>query len=113
MIYTGGGVIYDYSPIGKISPSTLRYIKVLSDLILYFGNLDNLRICEVGVGYGGQARIINSIFTPHSYDFVDLNAVLLLAQKYLSNYTIKEIYINLLMRDYIVRHVSLSGLKLN
>ena len=86
MIYTGGGVIYDYSPIGKISPSTLRYIKVLSDLILYFGNLDNLRICEVGVGYGGQARIINSIFTPHSYDFVDLNAVLLLAQKYLSNY---------------------------
>lgn len=101
MIYTGGGVIYDYSPIGKISPSTLRYIKVLSDLILYFGNLDNLRICEVGVGYGGQARIINSIFTPHSYDFVDLNAVLLLAQKYLSNYTDIKATLNFLTLENI------------
>ncbi|MCX2717381.1 putative sugar O-methyltransferase [Helicobacter sp. MIT 21-1697] len=86
MIYTGGGAIYNYNPIGKITPSTLRYVKVLSDLMLHFGALDNLRICEVGVGYGGQARVIHSLFTPKSYDFVDLNAALKLTQKYLSHY---------------------------
>ncbi len=52
-------------------------------------SLDNLRICEVGVGYGGQSRVINAIFTPKSYDFVDLSPVLKLTKKYLSYYKLE------------------------
>ncbi|WP_256325593.1 putative sugar O-methyltransferase, partial [Helicobacter sp. CLO-3] len=75
-----------YFGVGKISPSTLRYIKVLSDLMLHFGDLNNLKICEIGVGYGGQARIIMSKFNVQSYTFVDLQSALDLSKKYLSCY---------------------------
>ena len=42
--------------IGKISPNTLKYIKVLMDLKKHWKTLDNMEICEIGVGYGGQCR---------------------------------------------------------
>jgi hypothetical protein len=52
----GGTKLYDYSyrDVGLISPSTLRYVKVLCDLYSLFSNLDNFNICEIGGGYGGQ-----------------------------------------------------------
>src|SRR5437867_3383634 len=58
---------YAYASIGTISPSTLRYVKVLADLKAHFKSLDGLDICEIGVGYGGQCRIINAYFKPASY----------------------------------------------
>lgn len=83
----GGALKKEYQDIGLISPSTLRYIKVLSDLISHFGNLDNFNICEVGIGYGGQSRIIMSYFKNiKSYTFIDLDPVLSLSNKYLSNF---------------------------
>ncbi|MDR1285582.1 MAG: putative sugar O-methyltransferase [Campylobacteraceae bacterium] len=86
----GNPYLVDYVRIGKISPSTLRYIKVLSDLLNLFYSLDGLRICEIGVGYGGQCRIINSIASPLEYVLVDLKPVLMLAQSYLDNYILKS-----------------------
>jgi hypothetical protein len=68
-----------------ISPTTLRYIKVLSDLISIFGNLDHLNIIEIGGGYGGQCRIIHDIVIPKSYTIVDLPVVLSLTGKYLKD----------------------------
>lgn len=67
----------------EISPTTLRYIKVLADLINLFGNLDILNIIEIGCGYGGQCKIINDIAKPRSYTIVDLPGVLRLSKKYL------------------------------
>ena len=58
--------IFEYQYTGKISPTTLRYIKVLSDLKNLFGNLDGFNICEIGVGYGGQCRVINCYFNPNT-----------------------------------------------
>ncbi|TLD84220.1 putative sugar O-methyltransferase [Helicobacter trogontum] len=69
-----------------MSPSTLRYIKVLADLIEYFGDLHDKDICELGVGYGGQARIIMSMFNVRSYTFIDLDSALSLSKKYLSHF---------------------------
>jgi len=66
-----------------ISPTTLRYVKVLADLISHFGNLDGLDIVEIGIGYGGQCKIINDYFVPKSYTLIDLPEVILLADKYL------------------------------
>lgn len=79
---------YEYQNIGTISPSTLRYIKVLSDLKNHFQTVDNLDICEIGVGYGGQCRIINAYYKPNTYCLVDIKPALDLAQRFLDNYII-------------------------
>jgi hypothetical protein len=74
----------------NMSPTTLRYVKVLADLIEYFGNLTALDIVEIGVGYGGQCKIINDYFVVNSYTLIDLPDVLKLAEKYLSCYDIQN-----------------------
>ena len=65
-----------------ISPSTLRYIKILSDLIKYFGSLERFKIAEIGGGYGGQCKIIKDVFNVE-YHSIDLPEANLLAQKFL------------------------------
>ena len=84
----GNPRVFDYEGIGAISPSTLRYVKVLADLEQLFGSLDHFRICEIGVGYGGQCRIINSYFRPTAYRLVDLRPVLMLAERFLDNFAL-------------------------
>jgi putative sugar O-methyltransferase len=79
----GGTKKSEYDFIGSISPSTLRYIKVLSDLKSIFGSLDGKKIVEIGPGYGGQCFIINQIFNPSEYSLIDLDETLLLSSKYL------------------------------
>jgi hypothetical protein len=74
----------------ELSPSTLRYVKVLADLMTHFGSLDGLDIVEIGVGYGGQCKIINDYFVPKSYTLVDLPEVLDLAKKYLTCHGIEN-----------------------
>jgi putative sugar O-methyltransferase len=80
----GSPVQYDYS-IGIISPTTIRYVKVLNDLINEFGDLSNLEIVEIGCGYGGQCKIILETFNVKSYTLVDLNPVLKLTKKFLES----------------------------
>jgi putative sugar O-methyltransferase len=65
----------------QISPTTLRYIKVLADILDNFGRYDGLDIIEIGVGYGGQCKILHDYGTPRSYTMVDLPEVLALAKK--------------------------------
>lgn len=77
----GNPNMFYYANIGLMSPTTLRYIKVLSDLIMIFETPGNLDIVEVGVGYGGQCKIIHDYCTPKSYTLVDLPEVLALAKK--------------------------------
>jgi hypothetical protein len=84
----GGPRTFVYPGVGRISPSTLRYVKVLADLKAHFGTLDGLRICEIGVGYGGQCRILNAFYTPKSYRLVDITAALWLAKRFLEHYAI-------------------------
>jgi phospholipid N-methyltransferase len=84
----GGPLTIAYPNIGAISPSTLRYIKVLFDLKSHFGPLDGFDICEIGVGYGGQCRIVDVAFKPASYTLVDLDPVLRLTRRYLQNFTV-------------------------
>ena len=46
---------FNYIGIGKVSPTQLRYAKVLGEIELLFGDLDGFNVVEIGVGYGGQA----------------------------------------------------------
>jgi len=84
----GNPDIVEYETVGKICPSTLRYAKVMADLLNMFQSLDGIKIAEIGVGYGGQCRIINSICKPKEYTLVDIKPALLLAQCYLDGYVL-------------------------
>lgn len=69
-----------------ISPSTLRYAKVISDLQNLFGGCPGNNWIEIGVGYGGQALIADQFFKIESYTLVDLKDVLNLTSRYLDHH---------------------------
>jgi putative sugar O-methyltransferase len=71
--------------IGQLSPTTIRYVKVLSDMINTFGDLSGMDIVEIGCGYGGQAKIIMDTFNVKSYTLIDLKPVLNLTERYLTS----------------------------
>jgi putative sugar O-methyltransferase len=88
----GGSSTVNYSRIGKISPSTLRYIKVSSDLLNFFGEDIGERVAEIGVGYGGQLLIADKILKFKRYDLFDLSPVLDLTSRYLESHTLNSAY---------------------
>lgn len=88
----GGATTFHYEGIGLISPSTLRYVKVASDIINLFGKAIGPRIAEIGVGYGGQALIADKILDFERYDLFDLQPVVALASKYLECHTLRSSY---------------------
>jgi hypothetical protein len=103
----GGPQTFEYPVVGRISPTTLRYVKVLADLKSYFGSLDGFDICEIGVGYGGQCRIINAWFNPASYCLVDIAPALALARRYLENFVISSALSYCTMSELVPRHYDL------
>ncbi len=74
---------FKFKPYGTFSPTLLRYLKVYKDLENNFGSLKNLNIAEIGIGFGGQASLINLLSKPLSYTFYDIPPVLELAQKFM------------------------------
>jgi len=74
---------YRFAGYGTISPTLLRYLKVYLDLKRLFGPMDGKRISEIGIGFGGQAGLINILDRPASYSLFDIPPVLELTQKYL------------------------------
>ncbi|OYQ32846.1 hypothetical protein CHU95_19085 [Niveispirillum lacus] len=86
----GGPQMFRYSDIGAFSPTTLRYIKFSVDMREMFGDLDGMRIAEIGIGYGGQSRILRSLFKIKSYDLFDLPEPLLLARRYLGMFGLEN-----------------------
>jgi len=87
----GNPMTFKYDEIDMISPSTLRYIKVLSDLIKMKIDLTDKNIIEIGGGYGGQCLILSKYFKFKSYTIVDLNGPLRLSEKYLNLHEIKNV----------------------
>ncbi|MBJ7417317.1 MAG: putative sugar O-methyltransferase [Niveispirillum sp.] len=88
----GGPQMFRYRSIGAFSPTTLRYIKFAIDIRELFGDLDGMRIAEIGVGYGGQCRILSALFKLKSYDLFDLPEPLQLAQRYLGAFYLDNLY---------------------
>lgn len=82
----GGPLVGDFPGVGTFCPSTLRYVRVLVELKALFGDLSGLDICEIGVGYGGQCRVINAYYGPSTYRLVDVQPALALTQRYLGHY---------------------------
>ena len=88
--------LYEYPDVGIISPTTLRYSKVLKD-IAAFTDLNGKDVVEIGGGYGGQYTVLRQLFTPKSYTFVDLPETNQLISKYINKANLDDIpihYIN-------------------
>jgi putative sugar O-methyltransferase len=88
----GSPTLHHYPEIGLISPTTLRYIKVASDLLKFFGDSVGDKVVEIGAGYGGQALINDMTFKIKEYELLDLPPVLNLISKYLESHILNYGY---------------------
>lgn len=56
----------------KVSPNVIRYADSIRLIKKNFGTLNNKRIIEFGAGWGGLAYCIHKMWTPASYNVIDL-----------------------------------------
>jgi hypothetical protein len=73
----------------EIAPTTLRYLKFADDIERLFGSLDGWDLCEIGVGYGGQCRVLDAMWAPRAYTLVDLRPALALAERFLGHFPLR------------------------
>lgn len=82
--------IYDNN-FHALSPTTLRYVKVASDLNLLFDkNINN--VIEIGCGYGGQCLTNDFLLNYKSQTLVDLPLVNQLIERYLESHVMNGSY---------------------
>lgn len=80
----GGPQTVEYAGLGSISPSTLRYLKVALELQQLFPDFGRqMRVVEIGGGYGGQARILKQLYPDLQYTIIDLPEPLMLTDRFL------------------------------
>jgi len=87
----GNPLIESFDQFGFFCPSTLRYMKIAGDLEALFGDLNGKTVVEIGGGYGGQCRILSTLFSFKEYILVDLPEVLELAKKCLEKWGVKNV----------------------
>jgi len=66
----GGAKSINFNELGMISPSTVRYMKIASDIIKLFKNNVGENIVEIGTGYGGQYLILDRAIKFSSYTLI-------------------------------------------
>lgn len=77
---------FHFPGLGRVSPTQIRYAKVTQDLNFLFGDIDNFVVTEVGVGFGGQALHLCTLFNVSQYNLVDLEWPAKLALKNIINF---------------------------
>ena len=88
----GNPIKYRYPNIDiPLSPATLRYVKIASDLEILFGsNLGIVR--EIGCGYGGQALVNDQVLNVERAILYDLPCVNELIERYLNSFLLRGSY---------------------
>lgn len=76
----------------------------MTDLDMLIGSLDGMDIVEIGSGYGGQSKILFDVYNIKSYTYIDLEEVLFLAKKYISNFEINA-ELNFISYVDFVKHI--------
>jgi len=113
----GNPKIYEINGV-NISPGTLRFIKVLGDILTISPNVSN--IIEIGSGYGGQC-LITKTYLDVDYSVVDIPESLLISKKYLNENNCDVIFINtdnividdyydLVISDYCLSELDMNGI---
>jgi phospholipid N-methyltransferase len=86
-------------PEGVLSPTTLRYVKVASDLRLLFGT-DLNQVAEIGCGYGGQtvaSMVLNNYVNFTLFDLDDVNSLI---KRYLNNFILAGSFITKTINEH-------------
>jgi hypothetical protein len=85
----GNPEVQYFEKIDNFSPSTIRYIKALGDLVRYFDALSQCHvIAEIGAGYGGFGKLIFDFCKPTIYELYDLEACMNLQVKFMGKFNI-------------------------
>ena len=87
----GSPALQDYPLLGKFCPTTLRYIYFTGEILELFNLESDCKIVEIGCGYGGQCAIISRLVNFSCYELIDLDFVVPLMDKYLSDLQIKNV----------------------
>lgn len=74
-----------------LSPTTLRYLKVASDLKILFGSSLG-KVAEIGCGYGGQTLVNDQLLDVKSARLFDLPFVNKLIERYLNAHLLNGAY---------------------
>ena len=77
--------------VGRYSPCTLRYVMILGDLKKRFGSLADMRIAEIGGGFGGMCAVTSILESFASYTLIDLPCALDLAKTFLDTLEVKNV----------------------
>lgn len=90
--YLGNPKKYNYNGYNfPFSPSTLRYVKIASDLKNLFGpKIGN--IAEIGCGYGGQALVNDQLLEIFFVKLFDIPLVNKLIERYLNSHYLRGAY---------------------
>jgi putative sugar O-methyltransferase len=75
---------FSYDKIGKISPTTIRYIKNVFEMATLLKDTSVSRIVEVGGGYGGLCKTLSVVCDFDEYVLIDLPEAVEVQRKYLS-----------------------------
>jgi putative sugar O-methyltransferase len=75
---------YEFLQGVDISPTTIRYLSVASEIQSIFGSNLSGNVAEIGGGYGGQCSIFQDFFKLSEYAIYDLPNVQRLIDKYLT-----------------------------
>jgi putative sugar O-methyltransferase len=75
---------YQYPGVGRVSPTTLRYISTAIDICETIRLNKESVVAEIGVGYGGQAAIFERMYGIRNYSAFDLPSVIQLSNLYLN-----------------------------
>ena len=76
---------YQYPGVGRVSPTTLRYISTAIDIFEITRLNKESVVAEIGVGYGGQAAILERMYGIRNYSAFDLPSVIQLSNVYLNS----------------------------
>ena len=77
---------YHYEELGSVSPTQIRYAKILQDLERMFDFSKIRHVVEIGIGNGGQAAQICNLHSFETYTLIDLEPVLGLTEILLSSH---------------------------
>lgn len=99
----GNPIKYSYEGFDyPLSPTTLRYLKVASDLKGLFGeNLGN--VAEIGCGYGGQALVNDQLLKVRLATLFDLPTVNKLISRYLNAMLLNGAYRVVVLNEAVPR----------